>query len=139
MQHENITRQDDPEIGSDRGFAVVFTIVFLLIGCWPVASGGALRLWALAVAALIGGIGLLRPAVLHVPNVLWARFGLLLGHIVAPLALGLLFFGVVTPLGWLMRGLGKRPLTLSPQADVQSYWRKREDRPLTPETFRNQF
>ncbi len=70
-------------------------------------------------------------------NRLWTRFGLLIHAIVSPVVLGLLFYGVITPTGLIMRALGKDPLGLAYEPAAESYWIKR--RPPAPETMRDQF
>lgn len=137
MQHENIARHEELEVGSDRSFGLVFAGVFLLVGLWPQFKQGEVRVWALAVTAAFAVITLVCPAWLHRPNVLWARFGLLLGKVMAPAALGLLFFGVFTPMGQLMRLFNVKLLSSSAKAD--SYWIERKDGQPTPESLRNQF
>ena len=111
---------------SDRSFGFVFTIVFALVGLWPLLQGHELRLWALALAAAFLLAALLRPVLLSPLNRIWYRFGMLLHAIVSPVALGVIFFLGIVPMGLLMRALGRRPLNLAFDRDAQSYWVKRE-------------
>ena len=50
--HEDFERKDGPKPGSERGFGIVFPVVFALIGLWPLWDGGPFRLWALAGAEI---------------------------------------------------------------------------------------
>ena len=86
----------------------------------------------LLLAALVPGV--LAPA-----NRLWTKFGLLLHHIVSPIALGILFFLVVTPTGLLMRLFGKDPLRLRFDPDADSYWIKRDPPGPAADSLKNQF
>lgn len=137
--HETFDRPDDVKIGSERSFGLVFAVVFALIGGWQVYRDRTWGWWLLGLAALFLLAAAAAPALLRPLNRLWFRFGLLLHHIVNPLVLGLLFFGVIVPIGLLMRVLGKRPLHLSFQPDAASYWVPRQPPGPEPDSFKNQF
>ena len=139
MGHESYERPEDVRGSSDRSFGMVFAVVFALIGLLPLAFGGALRLWALLVAAAFLGIALAVPSLLAPLNRLWLRFGLLLHRIVSPLILGIMFFLVVTPMGLLMRALGKDPLRLRFDRHAASYWIDRVPPGPEPESLKDQF
>ena len=108
--HEDYHRKEDIAAGSERGFGIVFFIVFAVIGLWPWLFGGAPRLWSLGVAAAFLLVALLRPGLLSPLNRIWFSFGLLLHKIVTPVVMGILFFLTVTPTGIVMRLMGKDPL-----------------------------
>lgn len=95
--------------------------------------------WALALSAVLFIVTLIKPALLHPFNLVWTRLGVLLGRLVTPVILGLLFFLVITPIGWLMRRMGKQALRLHPEAQAGSYWIHRQRPALTPESMINQF
>jgi hypothetical protein len=139
MSHESFERDDDVEGSSDRSFGFVFATVFLIIAAWPVWSGGTLRWWAVAVSAAFALVALAMPTLLAAPNRWWMRFGLLLGKIVSPIALGLLFYAVVVPTGLLMRLFGKDPLRLARDAAAPSYWIERTPPGPPPQSMTNQF
>jgi hypothetical protein len=135
--HEDLKRDDAPKPSSDRGFGMVFAAVFAIVGCWPLLDGAAPRLWALAIAAAFLAATWLAPRTLGPLNRLWTRFGLLLARVMNPLVLGLLFYGVVTPMGLVMRMLGKDPLRRRFEPGAQSYWIER--RPPGPAPMSRQF
>ena len=137
--HEDLHRQLEVKGGSDRSFGWVFVFVFLVIGILPLRHGQPLRLWALAVSGVLLIPTLVKPAVLHPLNAVWTRLGLLLGQIMAPVVLGILFFLVVTPIGVLMRLLGKQPLHLHSDSGIASYWIHRQPPGPVPESMINQF
>lgn len=124
---------------SDRSFGIVFTVFFAIIGLLPLLHGHGLRLWALAVSAVFLLLALLFPACLAPLNRLWTKFGMLLHHIVSPLALGILFFLVVTPIGLVMRLFGKDPLRLRLDRSASSYWIERTPPGPTADSLKNQF
>jgi hypothetical protein len=139
MAHENLDRQQHVEGSSDRGFGLVFAAVFVIIAAWPLMHAQAPRWWALLLAAGLGAIAAAKPSVLARANRLWLRFGLWLGNLVGPLAVGLLFYAVVTPLGLLMRLTGKDPLRLGLDERAESYWIARRPPGPPPDSLSNQF
>jgi hypothetical protein len=130
---------DDVKPPSERGFARVFAVVFLIIGLLPLWHGGALRLWSLAAAAIFLALGYLAPAVLRPLNTLWFKFGLLLHAIVNPIVLGAMFFLAVTPMALVMRISGKRFLNLSYDPSAKSYWIERSPPGPNAASVRRQF
>ena len=137
--HEDLSRPDEVKRSSDRTFGLVFTIVFLIVGLWPLAGGGAVRLWALGTAAAFLATAFLRPKLLAPFNRLWTKFGLLLHSVAAPVVMGLLFYLTVTPIGLIMRLLGKDPLRLRFEPQADSYWIVRRPPGPAPDTMKNQF
>lgn len=137
--HEDFRRQHRVEAGSERTLGLVFAAFFLIIGCLPLGGGGAVRGWAIVVAAACLATALLRPSLLAPLNRLWTWVGLLLHRVVSPLVLGALFFLVVTPIGLLMRARGKDPLRLRLDRASNSYWIERRPPGPAPDSMRNQF
>lgn len=127
------------EQGSERGFGLVFAAVFLVIFLFPLVRHGALHYWALAVAAAFAVAAFAAPRVLKPLNTLWFRFGMLLGAIVAPLVMMIIFFLVVTPIGLLMRLFGKDPLRLKRTGSEKTYWIARTPDANNPSSMKNQF
>ena len=126
-------------MGSERSFGIVFAIVFTIIGALPLLKGGELRLWALLVAAVFLGLGLLAPGILRPLNILWFKFGLLLGRIIAPIVISLLFFIAVTPTALVMRLLRKDLLSLKFDRKAKSYWINRSKTENPMGSMKNQF
>lgn len=112
----------EPERGSERSFGLVFTIVFAVVGFWPLLYDGAVRVWSLVTAAAFLLAALAVPMALTPLNKLWSAFGLLLGRIVSPVVLLLVYVIAVVPTGFIMRLAGKDPLRRSLDPSVQSYW-----------------
>ena len=139
MAHEDLTREEHVEGSTDRAFGLVFAGVFLLIAVWPLFHGETFRWWSCGAAAIFAVTALAKPALLSGLNRLWIKLGVLLGKIVSPIALGLLFYLVLTPLGAVMRLTGKDPLRLKFDAAAGSYWIQREPPGPAPGSMTNQF
>ena len=112
---------DDFKISSNRSFGIVFFVVFLLIAIFPLASSGDIRIWSLIISSIFLILGLLKSNILTPLNRFWFKFGIFLGKIVSPLVMGIIFFFVVTPIGLIMRILGKDLLNLKYNLN-KSYW-----------------
>ena len=112
---------DDIKIGSNRSFGIVFSIVFLLIAIYPLINSEGLRAWSLIIAIFFLFLGLINSKILTPLNKLWFKFGILLGRIVSPIIMGIIFFLVVTPIALIMRIIGKDLLNLKFNKE-KSYW-----------------
>jgi len=110
---------------SNRSFGIVFFIVFLLIAIWPLINDGSVRYWSVVVAVIFLILGLLKSRFLTPLNKLWIKFGELLGKIIAPIVMGVIYFLIVTPIGLFMRLIQKDLLRLKFNKN-KSYWIKRE-------------
>jgi hypothetical protein len=107
---------------TNRSFGIVFFIVFLIIGVYPILNNeGDVRFWSLIIAVIFLVLGILNSKVLNPLNKLWFKFGIFLGKIFSPLIMGIIFFLVVTPIGLIMRFIGKDILNLKFNDD-KSYW-----------------
>ena len=137
--HETLSRDEETRGSSNRAFGFVFAVVFLVIAVWPLASGGALGYWPLAVAVAFGAIALAAPRLLAWPNRLWLRLGLLLHRVMSPIALALIFYVAIMPVGLVMRMLGKDLLRLRRRPDATTYWIERTPPGPPPDSLKNQF
>ena len=114
------------KISSNRSFGLLFFIVFLAISLWPLKSQEDLRLWAFILALIFFVLGILNSKFLTPLNKLWMKFGIFLGSIISPFVMGVVFFMVVTPVGLIMRFLGKDLLRIKKSKFVSTYWISRE-------------
>lgn len=112
---------DDIKISSNRSFGIVFFVVFFLIALYPLIHNEEIRIWSLIISLIFLILGLINSRTLTPLNKLWFKFGILLGKIVSPVIMGIIFFLVVTPIGFIMRILGKDVLNLKFNAN-KSYW-----------------
>ena len=137
--HENFHRPDSRGGGSSRGFGFLFGAVFAFLAFRPLVGGGALRWWALALAAVLLLVGVARPGLLELPKRLWRQLGGVLSRIVNPVVLGILFVAVVTPTALISRLLGRDPLRLRIDRAAPSYWIERRTMRAGPVDMRKQF
>ena len=107
--------------GSNKNFGIVFFVVFFLIAIFPLTYSGEIRIWSLIISFIFLTLGMLKSKILTPLNNLWFKFGIILGKIVSPLVMGVIFFFVVTPIGLLMRFFGKDLLNLKYSLN-KSYW-----------------
>ena len=113
------------ERGSEKGFGIIFFIVFFLIGLYPLIGGEGVRLWALGIAIIFIALAYLAPKVLSVPNKLWFKLGMALATVVAPIIMALVYFISVVPIGLFMRLIGKDLVRQKLDKNAKSYWIER--------------
>ena len=136
--HESFDRTEPVQGSSDRVFGIVFTVVFALIGLWPLPWGGSPRWWALGIAVVFLLAALIIPKTMAPLNRAWMRFGLLLHKIVNPVIMGLVFFLTVTPTALIMRALGKDPLRRRLDKEATTYWIDRDPPGPDPDSMPRQ-
>ena len=109
------------QISSNRSFGIVFFIVFLLVALYPLLDNENPRIWSLILSVIFLFLGIINSKILDPLNILWFKFGILLGKIISPIIMGIIFFIVVTPIGFAMRIIGKDLLNLKFNKG-KSYW-----------------
>jgi saxitoxin biosynthesis operon SxtJ-like protein len=137
--HEDLSRAHDIRGGSDRSFGFTFTVVFGLLGLWPLVHGHPVRIWWLGAGAAVFIVTLVKASVLGPLNRLWTRFGAMLNRIVSPILSALVFYLAITPIAMLLRWRGKDPLRLRFDEKADSYWLVREPPGPEPATMVHQF
>ena len=126
---------DEIKLSSNRNFGIVFFVVFFLIALYPLTYDGGIRRWSIIISLIFLILGLLNSKILNPLNKLWFKFGIILGKIISPLIMGIIFFLVVTPTGLIMRLLRKDILNLKYNKD-KSYWIKKDEK---KNNMKNQF
>jgi len=111
--------------GSEKSFGIVFSVVFLIVALYPLTNSEGIRLWAIIISAVFLLVAFVAPVVLLFLNKLWFKFGLLLGSIIAPIVMALVYFVTVLPTGLIMRLLGKDLLKQKLDKNAKSYWIER--------------
>jgi hypothetical protein len=137
--HEDLARDEEVVGTSDRGFGLTLAAVCGLVGAVRFAFGYDHAVWWLVAAGVALGFAVAWPTVLAPLNRVWLRLGLLLYKVVNPVAMGLVYFTTVVPIGLVMRALGKDPLRLKRDPDAASYWIARDPPGPAPDTMKNQF
>ena len=107
-------------------FGILFFIFFLIVGLYPLISNKPIRIWSVAVSLVFLTVTIIKPNLFTFLNKLWIKFGILLGKIISPIVMGLVFFFVVTPIGIFVKILKKDVLGL--KRGASSYWITREDK-----------
>ena len=110
---------------SNKSFGILFFIVFLIIGLWPLYHSNPIRLWSVIVAVIFLILGLSNSRILSPFNKAWIKLGELLGKIIAPVVMFIVFFVVLTPLSLIVR-IFKKDLLKLKYSKEKSYWIKRE-------------
>ena len=123
------------KVGSNKSFGIVFFVFFLIIGLYPLINEGNIRIWSIVISIIFLILGLINSQILTPLNILWFKFGMLLGKFVSPIVMGLVFFLVVTPTGLIMKLFNKDLLKLRKNKN-SSYWIKR---PKIKSEMKNQF
>jgi hypothetical protein len=127
------------ELPSNRTFGLFFALVFALFGAYSFYHDRMIATIISAVA-MVGFLGVtyLARDLLTPLNRLWMKFGLLLAMIFSPIVLGIMFFGLFTPIAVVTRLFGRDELRLKKKA-VDTHWRTRDPAGPAPESFSNQF
>jgi hypothetical protein len=123
------------KVGSNRSFGVVFSIVFLIIALLPLINENSIRIWSVILSLIFFILGLLNSNILFPLNRIWFKFGIILGGIVSPIIMGLVFFLVVTPTSLILRLFKKDVLSLK-KNESMTYWIKKLDK---KSKMKNQF
>jgi hypothetical protein len=124
--HEDFARGAEIKLSSDRTFGLVWTAFLILYGLAPLRHARAIRPWPLAIACGLLFVSVFCSSLLHRPNLLWAKVGLLLNRIVNPIVMGLMFYGCFVPVALVHRIRKKDPLRLARDRDADTYWIDRE-------------
>jgi large-conductance mechanosensitive channel len=114
------------KISSNKSFGIVFFIFFLIISIYPLFNGGNIRIWLLFFSIVFLILGLLNSKILSPLNKIWFKFGILLGNVVSPIIMGVVFFLIVTPISITMKLFGKNFLNLK-KDKKKTYWIKKNE------------
>ena len=112
------------KISSNRNFGLVFFFIFLVVSIWPLTHNESPRIWSAIISLAFLILVLTRSKLLTPLNRLWAKFGIILGSIIAPIVMGVVFFLVVTPIGLIMKIMGKDLLNKKYDKKKRTYWIK---------------
>tara|TARA_B110000196_G_C21060382_1_gene622063 strand:+ start:127 stop:516 length:390 start_codon:yes stop_codon:yes gene_type:complete len=117
-------KKNNIKISSNRSFGIVFCFVFLFIAFYPILKDAEIRFWSIIVSTIFLILGLINSKLLTPLNKIWFKFGILLGNIVSPIVMGVIFFCVVTPISLALKLLGKDVINVNKNKD-KSYWIKK--------------
>ena len=129
-------KRDKIKISSNKSFGIVFFIVFFIIALWPLKSGSDIRIVPLLISLIFLILGLINSNLLKPLNIIWMKFGLMLGKFMNPIIMGLIYYLTVVPTGLIFKILNKNLLNIKKKNDQKSYWIKKEK---SQSTMKNQF
>ena len=109
------------KVSSNKSFGIVFSIFFLLVSIYLLLNNDSIYYWSLLVSFIFLVLGLMNSKILSPLNLLWFKFGILLGKIVSPIVMGVIFFLVVTPISIILKIFGKDILNLKFNNN-KTYW-----------------
>ncbi len=112
-------------MSSNRSFGLLFFIVFFIIGLWPLKNDLELNYIFIGISIIFLILGLMNSKILTPLNKIWVKFGELLGRIIAPIVMAIIYFFILTPISLILRIFGKDLLNLKFSKE-KSYWTKRE-------------
>ena len=111
---------------SNRSFGLLFFIVFLIVAIWPLKNGNELNLNFILVSIIFLFLGLINSKLLSPLNIAWIKLGEILGKIIAPIVMALVYFVILTPVSLIVRLFGKDLLGLKFLQNKETYWIKRK-------------
>ena len=107
---------------SNRSFGLLFFIIFLILGLWPLKSGENLNFYFIAISLIFLILGLIKSKLLSPFNKFWIKLGVILGNIIAPIVMALVYFVILTPVSLIVRLFGKDLLALKFLKKRETYW-----------------
>ena len=111
---------------SNKSFGLIFFVIFLIIGLWPLKNGENLNFYFITISIIFLILGLINSKLLSPLNKSWIKLGEILGIIIAPIIMALVYFVILTPVSFIVRIFGKDLLSLKLLKDKETYWIKRK-------------
>jgi len=111
---------------SNKSFGLLFFVVFLILGLWPLKNGENLNFYFITASVVFLLLGLINSKLLSPLNKSWIKLGEILGIIIAPIVMALVYFVILTPVSLIVRIFGKDLLDLKFLKEKDSYWIKRK-------------
>ena len=114
------------DVKSNITFGMLFLIFFLIIGFYPLKFGEPIKVWPVVLSLVFLIITIIKPNLFTFLNKLWIKFGILIGKIISPTVMSLVFFFVLIPIGIFVKILKKDVMSL--KRGAPSYWITRVDK-----------
>ncbi len=111
---------------SEKSFGILFFVVFLVVGLWPIINENDPNIYLILISIIFLVLGLLNAKILSPLNSIWIKFGELLGKIIAPIVMAIIYFIILTPISLIVRIFGKDLLGLKFTKQIKTYWIKRK-------------
>ena len=110
----------------NRSFGLLFFFVFFILALWPLTKKGEVNLYLISISSIFLVLGLLNSKILSPLNNTWVKLGEILGRIIAPIIMAIVYFIILTPISLLVRSFGKDLIGIKFSNDIKSYWVKRK-------------
>ena len=107
---------------TNRSFGLLFFIVFFILGIWPLKNGANLNIYLISISGIFLILGLVNSKLLSPFNKSWIKLGGVLGMIIAPIVMAIVYFIFLTPISFLVRLVGKDLLSLKFNKKKNTYW-----------------
>ena len=124
------------KLPSNRSFGIVFFVFFFILALWPLLNNGQILKLPLFLSLIFLLLGVFNSNILTPLNKIWMKFGLLLGSVISPIVMGIIFFGIITPTGFILRIFKKDILMLKIKPNTRTYW---IDKDNSNNDMKNQF
>ena len=111
---------------SNKSFGLLFFVVFLILALWPLKNGSNINLYFIITSTIFLILGLINSKLLSPLNKSWIKLGEILGMIIAPIVMALVYFVILTPVSFIVRIFGKDLLRLKFVKEKETYWIKRK-------------
>ena len=110
----------------NRSFGILFFIVFFIIGLYPVYVGNSVNIYFILLSIPFLVLGILNSKILTPLNIAWIKLGELLGMVISPIIMALIYFLILTPISLIVRIFGKDLLNIKFNSFSKTYWIKRK-------------
>jgi len=122
-------------IGSEKSFGVVFSIIFMIIALYPLFINSSINLIFFILSIIFIILSFTFPNIFKYPNLIWFKFGKLLGLIISPIILSIVYLSVIMPIGIIFKIIKKDPLEKLFDSNQKTYWKEK----ISTSSMRDQF
>ena len=119
-----------------KTFALIWSFIFLIVGLWPLLNDVNVRVWGMLISLIFATIAFTKPLILSSFYKIWVKFGEVIGGVISKVIMIILFYGMFTPIAFVLKLLGKDLLNKKIDKNVSSYW---IDRETQPGSLKNQY
>jgi len=121
---------------SNRNFAIIFCIFFILITFFLYFKYSSLNIFTISIALFFLFFAFIYPKIFYYPNLIWFYFGIVLGNIISPIIMFIIFYSLIIPTGIFLKIIKKDILNLKIYKNKKTYWNNRAEIKIN---MKNQF
>ena len=112
------------KFNSNKAFGILFFIIFLIVALYPlIFNKGELIIWSLIVSLLFLVLGLSNSSLLTPLKIIWINFGIILGRLISPLIISLLYFLIIFPTAIYVKLFKKNYIDINNEKSLETYWK----------------